>query len=71
MRGEDEALTHVLDIIRSEFVEMPGLSLTRAQIQRLWALDAAITELVIAALTRSGFLRVEQGRYSRAGLDRP
>ena len=59
-------------LIRGEFMEMPGLSLTRDQIQRLWALDAAVADLVIAGLLRSGFLRLgAQGRYSRADLGRP
>jgi hypothetical protein len=28
-----------MEVIRAEFQEIPGLSLTREQIQRLWALD--------------------------------
>lgn len=47
-------------IIRSEYLESPGLALTRRQIQRLWALDARTTDLLIESLLASGFLRRTQ-----------
>jgi hypothetical protein len=37
------AETHVEDwlmLVRAEYVEMPGLSLTKPQVERLWGLDA-------------------------------
>ena len=71
MSTDDETHARLLAVIRSEFMEMPGLSLTRDQIQRLWALDAVAADLVIANLLRAGFLRLgAQGRYSRADLGR-
>jgi hypothetical protein len=50
--------THPLvDRVRSEFIEMPGLRLTPAQAARLWGVDDASCDTVIAALVRSAFLR--------------
>ena len=43
-RPLDEGL---LRRIRSEFLEMPGLRLSREQAQRLWALDAATCDRVL------------------------
>jgi hypothetical protein len=72
MSTDDETQARLMALIRSEFSEIPGLSLTRDQVQRLWALDAVVADLVIAGLLRSGFLRLgAQGRYSRADLGRP
>jgi hypothetical protein len=49
---------HVLvDRIRSEFIEMPGLRLTMAQAVRLWGLDVPVCRDVIDVLVRSEFLR--------------
>ena len=50
--------THSLvDRVRSEFIEMPGLRLTPAQAARLWGMDDASCHHVIAALVRTAFLR--------------
>jgi hypothetical protein len=57
---------HWLVRVRSEYLEMPGLSLTQAQAQRLWGLDAQACETVLAALLQAGFLRrTSQGGYVR------
>ena len=57
---------HCLARARSEYLEMPGLSLTQAQAQRLWGLDAQACETVLAALLQAGFLRrTSQGGYVR------
>jgi hypothetical protein len=48
---------YVVQRVRGEFLEMPGLRLTVAQAQRLWGLDAIACEAVIDALVRSRFLR--------------
>lgn len=53
--------------IRGEFLEMPGLRLTRAQARRLWALDAPSCDRALATLVRTGFLKVgPDGAYRRA-----
>lgn len=44
-------------IVRSEYLESPSLALTKRQIQRLFALDAATCDRLLHALLASGFLR--------------
>ena len=56
--------------IRDEYLDLPGLSLTLEQMQRLFRLDALTCESVTAALVDLRFLaRNSQGRYLR--LDHP
>ena len=53
-------------IIRGEFLEVPGLHLTRAQIQRLWDLECDVCTDVLEALLQERFLQVTaDGRYFR------
>jgi hypothetical protein len=47
----------LIERIRSEFIEMPGLRLTPAQAARLWGMDDDSCQQVIAVLVRSSFLR--------------
>jgi hypothetical protein len=47
----------LLDRIRGEFNEMPGLQLTIAQAARLWGMDQAACRRVIDALVEAAFLR--------------
>jgi len=42
--------------IRGEYLEMPGLRLTRAQACRLWQMDQATCDAVLSALSQEGFL---------------
>jgi hypothetical protein len=60
--------THVSDLaglIRSEYDEMPGLCLTRAQVQRLWLLEPAACDNVLRALVEAGYLRLTPSGYVR------
>jgi hypothetical protein len=58
---------HVVQRIREEFREMPGLQLTPAQATRLWGLDHHICRAVIDALVASAFLRwTPRGLVTRA-----
>lgn len=41
---------------RSEFLEMPGLTLTVEQAKRLWGYDAAFCRAVLEALEQARFL---------------
>jgi hypothetical protein len=43
--------------VRNEFIEMPGLQLTLPQAARLWGLDQAASRQVIDALVEGSFLR--------------
>jgi hypothetical protein len=49
-------LDEVLLRVQAEFLEMPGLRVTRAQARRLWALDGAVCEAVLCALVDARFL---------------
>jgi hypothetical protein len=44
--------------VRAEYAEMPGLSLTLSQAQRLWVIDRHTCESVCSALIAHGFLRM-------------
>jgi hypothetical protein len=56
----------ILRRIRSEYLEMPGLSLTRAQARRLWAMDEQTCGEVLDWLTAARFLhRRDDGAYAR------
>ncbi len=60
----------VVDRVRGEFVEMPGLELTLAQAVRLWTLGADDCRYVIDALVDVGFLKWTARRtIVRTGLD--
>ena len=52
--------------LRSEFLEMPGLSLQATQIERLCGVDGSRCQLALDALVAEGFLRLRpDGRYAR------
>jgi hypothetical protein len=60
-----------VEIVRGDYLVIPGLQLTRNQVQRLWGLDAATCEVVINALVDAGFLRRSPaGAYVRANESR-
>ena len=52
-----------LNLIRAEYREMPGLCLTKPQIQRLWSLDTVTCEDVVQALEREQFLKRLSNAY--------
>jgi putative heme degradation protein len=56
-----------LPIVRAEYIEFPGMHLTKPQIQRLWDLDPQTCDAVVAALEAEKFLRrTERDAYVRA-----
>ena len=55
----------LLQCIRSEYLEMPGLSLTPEQASRLWNTDAATSVAVLEVLVEERFLRVSKRQYRR------
>lgn len=58
---------NVLERVRGEFLEMPGLRLTLPQAARLWGLDLTSCEAVMDVLIRSEFLRrTTSGAVTRA-----
>jgi len=67
----------LLNRIKSEFLEMPGLRLTHRQAQRLWGIDHEACTVILNALvdmqflfrTRDGaFMRVERAAPAKADL---
>lgn len=56
----------MLQRIRGEFADFPGLRLTPQQAARLWGLDAATCQSLLEALVDSRFLyRTSTGLYRR------
>ena len=56
----------VVQRIRAEYLEMPGLTLRPEQVQRLCGVDSVLCESVLEALVESGFLsRRADGAYGR------
>ena len=64
-----EQLHEWLDVVQSEFAEMPGLRLSKRQAQRLWNLDAEIADALFDTLEATHFLRrTDTGMYTRIGV---
>lgn len=56
----------VLMRVRGEYLEMPGLSLTPAQAQRLWGLDRAVCDKLLGSLVADKFLfQTREGAFIR------
>jgi hypothetical protein len=65
----DTYITDWLQLIRAEYLEIPGLCLTKSQVQRLWGLDPVTSETLLAALVDAKFLkRTRQDAYVRADV---
>jgi hypothetical protein len=56
----------ILERVRGEFNEMPGLRLTPEQAARLWALEPRACGEVLTKLVASSFLRWSAGSVVRA-----
>jgi hypothetical protein len=57
---------NLLNRVRGEFIEMPGLRLKIDQAQRLWHLDRAMCESVLTSLVDAKFLgRFDDDLYAR------
>ena len=59
----------VLQRIYSEYVEMPGMRLTRQQAQRLYGLDEQTCTQVLEYLVEAGFLMRARGETYRRLTD--
>jgi hypothetical protein len=58
-----------LELIQGEYREMPDLSLNKAQMQRLWGLDALVCDALVDALVAARVLRrTASGNYTTARL---
>lgn len=58
MPCDQNAVRDWLPLIQAEYLEMPGLKLTRPQVQRLWALESRVCDAVLEALVAADFLKV-------------
>jgi hypothetical protein len=66
LSNQSRAIATLLQRIRSEYREMPGLKLTEAQARRLWNLDDPTCRLVLSTLQDERFLkRTPRGTYVR------
>jgi hypothetical protein len=62
----DTSIDLLVERIRAEYIEQPGLRLTEAQASRLWRLDEQQCRHCLSELTGADFLkRSEDGRYAR------
>ena len=67
----DARLAEWFRLIRGEYLEVPGLCLTKPQVRRLWGLDAQTCEVLLAALVDARFLRcTREEAYVRAEGER-
>jgi hypothetical protein len=58
--------------IRAEYLEMPGMRLTPAQVERLSGVEASVCRQVLNDLVRAKFLRVSaDGTFVRSNDDSP
>jgi hypothetical protein len=62
-----DSFEHLTRRVRNEYLEMPGLSLTLGQAQRMWQLRRSECESLLGALVEAGFLaRTSAGAFVRA-----
>ena len=62
--NREDTMNDWMQLIRAEYHEIPGLHLTKRQVQRLWNLDAAMCEALLVALEDARVLRrTRSGAY--------
>ncbi len=72
MRENSRGIQDVVRRIRGEYLEMPGLRLTREQARRLWRLDETACEAILGALVEAQFLaRTRDGAFVRHDVNSP
>jgi hypothetical protein len=57
MSRENTTTTDWVHVVQSEYLEMPGLQLTKAQVRRLWGLEDDTCDMVLEQLQAMQFLR--------------
>jgi hypothetical protein len=69
---EPSTIDRWLHLIQAEYIEMPGLHLTKPQVQRLWTLEPHVCDVLLDALVATDFLKVtsSQGYVLAAGARR-
>jgi hypothetical protein len=67
MTAAQTSIVDLVSLARAEYLEMPGLHLTRSQVRRLWGLDEPTCDALLDALVCLRFLRKTRGDgYVRA-----
>ena len=62
--SDNAAVASWIHRIEAEYREMPGLSLTRPQIQRMWGLSGDVCDVLLATLQARQVLRLnKRGGY--------
>ncbi len=65
-RDAQTSIRELLQRVRGEYLEMPGLRLTAEQARRLWALDQRTCHTLLDMLVEARFLaRSRDGKYFR------
>jgi len=57
MVSVEPTVERFIEIVQSEYREMPGLQLTKAQMQRFLGIDVMTCDVVLDKLERQRFLR--------------
>jgi hypothetical protein len=66
MDASVRSIRDLIERVRAEYLEMPGLSLTNEQLARLCGIDRTLCDAVLQALIARKFLRLTpDGRYAR------
>jgi hypothetical protein len=55
--SQEEKIDQYLGLIQAEYLEIPGLHLTRPQARRLWSLEPHVCDALLDALVAVDFLR--------------
>ena len=72
MKETSWSIQEVVQRIRGEFLEMPGLRLTPEQARRLWRLDETACDAILDALVDARFLaRTRDGAFVRQDKSSP
>lgn len=69
-RMVDDSYCDWMRLVQSEYLEMPGLHLSKPQARRLWNLDARSCDVIFDTLEASHFLkRTPADSYVRANIE--
>jgi hypothetical protein len=67
VKGRTAAIQALIERVQAEYAEMPGLSLTLPQAQRLWVVDRPTCQKAFDHLVSAGLLRrTTRGRFVRS-----
>jgi hypothetical protein len=64
---DQDPMTGWVQLIRAEYQEVPGLCLTKSEVQRFWNLESAMRDAVLERLEAATVLRrTRHGAYVKA-----